>query len=172
MNYTDGTYKILYIKQDGSYLPIGCLTSNSFNESVEMLDTTTRDNSNGWTTSRPTTQSYDISFDGLITQELALSTKITYGVLKQLKRSRELVEWKIEDDSGNIDYGSAYITALGDSATIDELTTFNGSLKGYGEPVEPISEIYNAYENRVITNGGNITSEACQLTFIKELIAE
>ena len=37
----DGTYRILYIKWSDVYLPIGLLTSESFNEGVEMIDTTT-----------------------------------------------------------------------------------------------------------------------------------
>jgi len=171
MNYENGTYKILYIEKDGVFYPIGCLTSNSFSESVEMLDTTTRDNQ-GWNTSKPTNQSYNISFDGLITQELVLAGVITYGEIKQIKRSRALINWKIEDSVGNIDYGSGYFTDLGDSAEIDSMTSFNGTILGYGKPIEPISEIYNAYEERVLDGGGEITSEDCQLDFIKQLLAQ
>lgn len=170
MAFENGTLKVLYIKVLGTYLPIGCLTDNSFSETLSMLDTTTRDNTDGWKSSRPTTQSYNIAFSGLITQELTSVTAITYWEIKQLKRSRTLIEWKIEDSVGNIDYGSGYFTDLSDSAAIDEFTSFSGSIVGYGKPIEPISEIYDAYENRVITNGGEITSEDCQLTFIKELL--
>ena len=45
----EGDIRILYIYDKTAYSPIGCLTENSFSESVEMLDTTTRDNG-GWKT--------------------------------------------------------------------------------------------------------------------------
>ena len=169
MNFENGTYKILYIKKSSVFYPIGCLTSNSFSENADMLDTTTRDNA-GWKTSRPTNQGYSISFDGLITQELVLSSVVTYAEIKQLKRNKTLIDWKIEDSVGNIDLGSGYFTDIGDSAEIDSMTSFNGSITGYGKPIDPISEIYNQYELRVIQNGGEITSTNCQITFIKQLL--
>ena len=61
----NGTYSVFYIKWQGNFLPIGCLTSDTFDEEIEMLDTTTVDNK-GWKTSIPTKQNYNISFDGLI----------------------------------------------------------------------------------------------------------
>ncbi len=63
MEFINGEIRILYIKQSGDFYPIGCLTSNSFSEDFETIGTTTRDN-DGWATSRPTKQSYTISFDG------------------------------------------------------------------------------------------------------------
>jgi hypothetical protein len=136
MSYINGEIRILYIKKDSLYYPIGCLTSNSFNESVEMLPTTTRDNPNGWTTSRPTMQSYDISFDGLVDSDPDLADTVTYKNLKAFKRSRTLIEWRIADDGlANFEEGSGYITGLSDSASIDEYVSFNGSIKGFGEPV-------------------------------------
>ena len=169
MSVVKGDLKILYIKEGLTYLPIGCLTSHGFSESVETLDTTTRDN-NGWNTSKPTNQSYSISFDGVLTQELLSTTKVTFGQIKQLKRSRTLIEWKIEDDNGNIDYGSGFFTDLSETASLNEFVTFNGTIIGYGKPVDPILEVYDAYENRVITGGGEITSESCQLEFLRELL--
>jgi hypothetical protein len=55
---------LLFIKVNGVFLPIGCLTANSMEESSEFIDTTTRDNE-GWTTSRPVMQSYNLSFSSL-----------------------------------------------------------------------------------------------------------
>ena len=59
-----GEDRILYIKIDNLFVPIGCLTENSFSESVDTIDTTTRENM-GWTSSRPVMQSYSISFNGI-----------------------------------------------------------------------------------------------------------
>jgi hypothetical protein len=134
MSFINGEIRILYIKKDGLYYPIGCLTSNSFNETVEMIPTTTRDNPNGWTTSRPTSQRYDISFDGLVDADPELADTVTYKYLKAFKRSRILIEWKIADDTlSNHEYGKGYITGLSDSASIDEFVSFNGSIEGFGE---------------------------------------
>ena len=58
MTFTLGEDRILYIKVEGVYLPIGCLTADSIEESSEFIDTTTRDNG-GWSTSRPVVQYYN-----------------------------------------------------------------------------------------------------------------
>lgn len=134
MSFINGTYKVLSIKVGEVYLPIGCLTENSFDESVDMLDTTTRDNPNGWKTSRPVGQQYSISFSGLVSSESLISGLVTYNDLRNIKRGRQLIEWKIEADVGVTDYGQGYINSLGDTAAIDEFVSFSGGIVGYGEP--------------------------------------
>lgn len=135
MSLNNGLYKILYIKSDSVYFPIGCLISNSFSESVEMLGTTTRENTDGWKSSIPTLQEYSISFDGLITFDDRGETVITYAEIKALKRARTKIEWKIMSNlGGDTDEGTGYIVSLGDSATIDEYTSFNGEIVGFGIP--------------------------------------
>ncbi len=133
-DFINGTYKVLSIKQDDVYLPIGCLTENSFEESVDMLDTTTRDNSNGWKTSRPVGQQYSISFSGLVTAESLIGGVVTYNDLRNIKRGRQLIEWKVEADVGATEYGGGYINNLSDTAAIDEFVSFSGSIVGFGEP--------------------------------------
>jgi predicted secreted protein len=133
----NGANRVLYIKWVDEFLPIGCLTSDSFNESVEMLDTTTRDNE-GWKTSTPTNQSYNIDFDGIVINTRFNGgdfSKISLDRLKKLKRDRTLIEWKSQDtDLTFIESGFGYITSLSDNASIDEFITFNASLEGYGSP--------------------------------------
>ena len=135
--FTSGTNRVLYIKWDNEYLPIGCLTSDSFSESCEMLDTTTRDNA-GWKTSTPTLQSYNISFDGLVINTSYLGgdqTKISYDRLTLLKRNKTLIEWKSQDTLGVfVSVGKGYITELSDSSEIDGFISFNASIIGYGKP--------------------------------------
>jgi len=135
-NY-DGSDRILYIKQLGSWLPIGCLTANSLSESAEMLQTTTRDN-NGWETSRPTMQSYSISFEGIqinTTVAGGFFTIASYDKLKMLKRNKTLLDWKIQGEKfPTVDYGKCYINEISESATVGELLSFSGSLIGYGLP--------------------------------------
>lgn len=138
MDYYNGNDRILYIKQLGNWLPIGCLTSNSLSESSEMLPTTTRDN-NGWSTSRPTNQNYTISFEGLqINSTIAggTFTVASYDKLKLLKRSKTLLDWKIQGETfPTVDYGKCYISEISEASAVDEFLSFSGTLTGYGLPL-------------------------------------
>lgn len=138
MEFTNGEDRILYIKQLGNWLPIGCLTANSLSESSEMIPTTTRDN-NGWATSRPTMQNYSISFEGL-----QINTTVaggffgiaSYDTLKLLKRNKTLLDWKIQGSTFPVvDYGKCYITEISESASVGEFLSFSGSITGYGKPL-------------------------------------
>jgi len=97
MEYFKGEERILYIKLEGVYIPIGCLTDNSFSESSETIDTTTRDNA-GWATNKPIMQSYSITFSGIQVNSTIAGGNFnvaSYDRLKELKRYRQLLEWKI-----------------------------------------------------------------------------
>jgi len=170
MDFINGEIRILYIKRDEVYFPIGCLTSNSFSEGVQMIDTTTRENSNGWKTSRPTNQNYNISFDGLILDNPIVSDKVTYYDLKTFKRGRTLIEWKTSNNSSDDEFGSGYITNLSDSASIDEFISFSGGIEGFGEPINELDSIFNAYKARVEADGGLLTSERCTKTYINSIL--
>jgi len=137
-----GEEQILYLVVDSIDCPIACLTSNSFSESVEMLDTTTRENA-GWKTSKPTNQEYSISFEGLqiITDETT-PTRYSLDTLKVLKRARTKIEWKIATGSVFTDTGFGYITELSESAPVGELLSFSGTITGFGEPTETTTFIY------------------------------
>jgi len=131
-----GDIRVLYIKRisDAEFLKVCYLLSNPIDEDVEMLQTTTRV-ANGWKTSIPTTQSITVGFEGLqkVTGD---NTVLSYDSLKIVKRARELVEWKIEDDSGNfIDTGFGHIRNISESNQIGEFLAFSGEIEGYGEPV-------------------------------------
>jgi len=132
MAFIKGVDRVLYIKQEGVWLPIGCLTDNSFSESSEMLGTTTRDNTNGWQSSVPTNQTYSVSFSGLLTNEYTSLTQVTYYQLQVYKRYKDLIDWRVDDGLGNYDYGSAYISELSNANAIDEFVSFSGTLVGQG----------------------------------------
>jgi hypothetical protein len=138
MEFTKGEDRVLYIKLNNNWLPIACLTSNSLSESSEMLVTTTRDNS-GWSTSRPTNQNYTIPFDGLQVNTTANGGNFTvasYDKLKQLKRNRTLLNWKIEGTIFPIvDYGKCYITEISEASAVEEFLSFSGVMTGYGIPL-------------------------------------
>lgn len=134
-NYKNGTEEILYLDVSGTYYPIGCLTGNGFNEGVDMLETTTRENSDGWKTSIPTQQSYNIPFDGVVTTSDISGTVITYEDLMDLKRAKTKVAWKINSEmTGYSDVGYGYIRSLSKNAETDTFISFSAEIVGYGQP--------------------------------------
>lgn len=135
MQFINGTNQLFYILKDSVWMPVGCLTGDSFNESVEMLGTTTRDNPNGWTTSIPTNQSYSISLQGLINTEYISDSIITYYDLVVNKRYRQLISWRADDGLGGYDYGQGYITELSKASNVNEFVSFDCSITGFGEPL-------------------------------------
>lgn len=138
MDFIKGEDRVLYIKTNGVYLPIGCLTGNTFDENTEMIDTTTRDNK-GWKTSSPMVQDYSISFTGLQVNSTAVGgyfNVASYDKLKTIKRNKIRIDWKIQGAVFPIvDYGQGYITSLGESNNVDELISFSGTITGFGIPL-------------------------------------
>jgi hypothetical protein len=160
MEHFKGEQRILYIKISGDYIPIGCLSDNSFSESSETIDTTTRDNA-GWSTSRPTMQNYSISFNGIQVNSTVAGGDLnvaSYDRLKELKRDRQLLEWKIQGDTFPIvDYGKAYLIDISEAAPVNELITFSGTLNGYGQPLMAAISLVllNNGDPSVIVQDGN-----------------
>ena len=173
MQYINGENRVLYIdiEGNGDFFPIACLTSNSFRESASFINTTTRDNANGWETSRPVEQSYSISFSGLETLNNEIAGNTTYFNLKVIKRARQLINWKILDDNGKEEFGQAYISSLSDSASIDDYIEFNGELTGYGQVKNISTVIFDDYNNRVIADGGTLNKN-CTINYINNLISK
>ena len=170
MGYINGEIRILYIKVVDDYLPIGCLTSNSFSEGVETIEGTSKAITGGWTSTRLTNQSYNISFDGLVLNTDIVAGKVTYNDLRVLKRGRTLIEWKIDDGVLEAEIGSGYITNLSDSASIDEFVSFSGSIVGFGLITTEANVIYDAYAARVAADGGGGISETCLKTYINSIL--
>ena len=131
-----GEDSLFYIKYNNVWCPIACETSNSFSESVEMMNTTTRDNG-GWKTEIPTIQSYSISLEAVLRIDDATtnSNVLSYNKIRQMKRNRELIEWqRVTGDNLYVDEGKAYITDIGDSNAVGEYITFSLTLNGFGMP--------------------------------------
>ena len=126
----DGTYNILYIDAGSGFFPVGNLVSNSFSEDIDTIDSTTRDNG-GWKTQTLTNQSYKLDFNGIVSN-VASASKINYNTIRDLKRNRQIIDWKTQDNQSNIEQGKAQITSLSNEANIDEFVTFSASLQGYG----------------------------------------
>ncbi len=160
MDFINGSDRILYVKINGAYLPIGCLTENSFEESSEFLDTTTIDNE-GWVTSRPTNQQYSISFSGVqvISSVAGGNFNVaSYDKLVQVKRSKQLLDWKIQGLVFPIvNYGKGYISSISEANVVDEFMTFTGGIVGYGKPLTATSQLVllNNGDPHQIINSGN-----------------
>lgn len=136
MEHYKGEERILYLQINGQYLPIGCLTDNSFSESAESFETTIKDNSS-WAASKITNQSYTIGFNGIqiLTKIGANNNMLSYDTLKELKRNRQLLSWKIQGTNYPIvDFGRCYITEISEATPVNEFITFSGTLTGFGEP--------------------------------------
>lgn len=118
-----GNSRILELYYNAAWVAIGCLTDNNFNEELQTVGTTTR-NSASWKTTVVTKQKYSINFTGVESDGV-----LSVNQLRELKRLRELVQWRIGSDTGN-----AYITNVGDANPAGEFSTFNGELIGYGTP--------------------------------------
>ncbi len=138
----NGLYEILMIKISGTFFPIGCLSSNGIQESAETINTTTRQNTNGWRTMKATGQTYSLPFDGLIKYS-DLTNLVSYRDIEDLKRARNNIEWKLENlQDGTVDYGDGLITSLQRNAATDEYISFSGTIEGYGEPLKEVNSLY------------------------------
>jgi predicted secreted protein len=137
MNYVNGEDRILFIKTNGVYLPVGCLTGNTLDESAEMLDTTTRD-SGGWATGLPVLQSYSISFSGLQVNSTLVGGNFnvaSYDKLTTIKRDKIRIDWKIQGTIFPVvDYGQGYISSIGEVNNVGEFMSFSGTITGFGKP--------------------------------------
>lgn len=133
--FYNGDVSILYIKFGSEFQPVACLTENSLSENVEELETTTVQN-NGWKTSVPTNQKYNLSLSGLLINDMNISTdKISLYKLRELKRERIIFDWEIRKQLGNVevkDYGKAFIQSISESAPVGEFISFEASLVGFG----------------------------------------
>lgn len=157
MGFEDGDLRILYIKEGSDFVPIGCLTTNSFTETVELLPTTTRE-SNGWKTYVPTTQDATIPFEGI--QPSDSTGVLSHHDLKLKKRARELVEWRIGDDTNTyVDTGFGYIIDIGEVAPAGDLITFSGIIQNYGVPslLIALGDLFQSGATFLLQNGQGLT---------------
>lgn len=160
MVFINGTNNILYIEIDGSYLPVACLTSNNFEENIDTLETTTRDNA-GWKTFTTLNQGFTLSFDGIMINTFFSGgdfTKVSLDKLRDLKRSRTLISWQLRDtDFKFVDSGQGYIVSLSQNSAIDDFVGFSGTILGYGQPASTSELVYTLGDgnNNIIEDGNS-----------------
>jgi len=140
-NFKNGTERLFYIFVTNAYFPVGCLTGDTFNESSEMLGTTTRDNGK-WKTSIPTNQVYNISLSGLVSKTNIGGTIISHADLKLLKRNGTKFGWRCDNEvTGYSDFGEGHIISMGNAAEIDSFISFSAEIEGYGEPILQLTSV-------------------------------
>lgn len=132
MAFYSGSVKILYVSISAAWVPIACLTNNTFDEETDLINTTTREN-DGWETFRPGRQRATVSFDGLQTLtegESGDATKASYDRLKGLKRAAGELNFKIEDSNTLwTETFTGYIVSLSEAAPVDDWLSFSGEIQ-------------------------------------------
>ena len=134
-----GEKGIIYIYTGAAYKPVACLTSNSLNTTVSMIESQTKCFP-GVVKKTAGTFSYTIDAEGEYIDTTSVggdTTKQSHDALFLLQQAKSLVEWKLDTDITNATstkyYGSGYLTDL--SATFgsgDDVTTFSATIDGDG----------------------------------------
>lgn len=134
-----GEKGILYIYTGAAYKPVACLTSNSLNTTVSMIESQTKCFP-GVVKKTAGTFSYSIDAEGEYIDTTTVggdTAKQSHDALFLLQQAKTIVEWKIDTNISNAAsvkyYGSGYLTDL--SATFgsgDELSTFSATIDGDG----------------------------------------
>ena len=130
-----GETLILYI-HDGAttYEPIACLTSNSLNQTRNIIESQTKCDP-GTITKTAGVSSYEISFEGeaIVTEAGKQSHAELFDYINSV--SGTTVTWKMDNGQSSPDayYGTAILSDLTlDAPAGDELATFSGTLSGSG----------------------------------------
>ena len=134
-----GENGILYIWGGASYKPVACLTSNSLNTAVSIIESRTKCDP-GVVKKTAGVFSYTIDAEGEYIDTTSVGgddTKDSHDTLLVFQQARALITWKINTDvtdAGSIKYyGQALITDLKlTQGSGDEVSTFTVTLDGSG----------------------------------------
>lgn len=150
-----GKESIFFIKYQDDWAPISCETESPMSEDVEVIGTTTRDNY-GWKSYLAMEQGYSITVSGQAKKEDD-SGILSYFRLKEIKRSREVIEWKRETLQGfYLESGTGIITNISDGNETNEIMTFNMTILGNGRPLGHLDLVKHDQEGLVEwTDGDN-----------------
>ena len=131
-----GEAGILYVHDGTIYRPVACLTSNSLNTAVSVIESQTKCNP-GQVMKQAGTLSYTIDAEGEYIDTTSIGgddTKASHDYLLTLQQALAAVTWKL--DTGVTDavyYGSAILSDLTlDQGAGDEISTFSVTLEGSG----------------------------------------
>jgi len=130
-----GEKGIIYIYDTSAWKPVACLTSNSLNTTVSMIESNTKCFP-GVTKKTPGTFNGTIDAEGLYIDTTTAggdTAKKSHDALFLLQQAKTLIQWKIDTNIDDVDsvkyFGNGYITDLGvDFGSGDELTTFSATI--------------------------------------------
>jgi predicted secreted protein len=131
-----GELGILYIHDNTIYRPIACLTSNSFNPTVSVIESMTKC-APGVVEKTAGMFNYTLEAEGEYIDTTSVggdTTKASHDYLFGRMVARTLVNWKLETGvTGVVYYGTAIITDLPlEQGAGDELSTFSITMEGNG----------------------------------------
>lgn len=127
---------ILYIHDGSLYRPVSCLTSNSLDTELAVIESQTKC-APGVVEKQAGAFSYTLTADAELIDTTSVGgddTKASHDYLLQVQQSKQKVNWKM--DSGSTDltyYGVGLITSLGLEAPAgDQFATFSLTIDGSG----------------------------------------
>lgn len=131
-----GEAGILYVHDGEIYKPVACLTSNSLNTAVSIIESQTKCNP-GEVIKQAGTYSYTIDAEGEYINTIGIGgedTKASHDYLFTRQQSPTFVTWKLDTGFEEaVYYGSAIISDLTlDQGAGDEISTFSMTLEGSG----------------------------------------
>jgi hypothetical protein len=135
-----GEVGIIYIWDATIYRPIACLTSNSLNSTVSVIESQTKCDP-GLVKKQAGVFSYTIEAEGEYIDTTSVGgelTKASHDYLLDKQKLKAPVDWKLVTGvTGAIYYGTAILTDLSLSQGAgDEISTFSVTLDGSGDIVE------------------------------------
>ena len=140
-----GEIALIYIHDGTIYRPLACLTSNSFNPSVSIIESNTKCNP-GVTIKTAGMFNYTLEAEGEYIDTTSVggdTTKASQDYLFTKMTAKLPVTWKLDTGvTGVIYYGTGIITDLPlDQGSGDDLSTFSITIEGSGDvaKVDPIT---------------------------------
>jgi len=131
--FIKGDAVVFSVYDTDSYDPIGCLTSSSISESVEIEEVNTKCDP-GNTVKTPGAYTYEISGDGIYIDEAVDTGRQSHAKLKGYLRAKTLITWKMTTGltSPTDEYGTGYITACDLTGDSGANATFTFTISGTG----------------------------------------
>ncbi len=135
-----GEQLLVYIYDDeaSAYKPIACLTGNSLNTSLEVIETQTKCQA-GLVVKGAGGLSYSVDMEGNYidtTSSGGLTERASHDALLLLQQSKSFVTWKIDTGLSDVPnyYGTAIITDLSaEFPAGNEFATFSATFDGSGD---------------------------------------
>lgn len=144
------TNLMLYIND----LPVGCLLSNGLSESISFIKTCKSTEDMGQK-QLGQLHSYSVSFEAIYFVD---SSVITWNELKDLGRSRLIMDWSmINTDTNEGDAGEGFLENLEITGVSEDFVKFAGTITGYGAIVDAGAAyfVWAQSPGNYVDNGGD-----------------